>query len=133
MCIIHKMSRGASKSNDRIIPVEFFNDFVEGRDASQTHRSVYNLSVPIAAVELNVIYLLRMAEGNALWKGKFLYMAHPNRDGSYIRGTPVIYYHTLHEQNMQTTGGKVEIMISNHNPEDSPIYRGSGYPRLPMN
>ena len=115
------------------IPVEFFNDVVEGQDASQTHRSVYVLDVPVAAVELNVIFLLRMAQGTALWRGKFLYMAHPNRDGSYTRGTPVIYYNTLHEQNMQTTNGKIEIMISNHNPEDSDIYRGSNFPRLPPN
>ena len=133
MSIIHKMSGGASKSNAVNIPVEFFNDSVEGRDASQTHRSVYNLSVPIAAVELNVIYLLRMAEGTATWKGKFLYMTYRGRDGSYQRGTPVAYFHTLHEQNIQTTNGKVEIMISNHNPEDSPIYRGSGFARLPLN
>ena len=127
------MSGGASKSNVVNIPVEFFNDFVEGQDASQTHRSVYNLSVPIAAVELNIIHLLRMSEGTALWRGKFLYMAHPNRDGSYTRGTPLAYFHTLHEGNVQTTNGKVEIMISNHNPEDSPIYRGNGFARLPMN
>ena len=90
--------------------------------------------MPIAAVELNVIYLLRMAEGNGYVAGKI-----PLHDVSWTRWVLPERNSSLHifilsmSRTYRLQTEKLEIMISNHNPEDDDIYRGNGFARLPMN
>ena len=112
----------------------FFNDFIDGADASQIYRSMYISDVPVSAIEMNIIQLLRASEGVALWKGKFVYMAYPseNPEEGFIPGTPLKYYMTLHDQNVQAEDdGNVYIMLRTANPEDTALYQNMGFARLP--
>ena len=108
----------------------FFNDMVDGVAGFREYRSVYRSDIPVSGTELTLLQLLQLAEGTALWHGKFLYMTYLE-DDMWYPGTPLRYYLTLSEQNVQGTDGKVFIMLRNNNPEDSDIYRGHGFAPLP--
>tara|TARA_B100000963_G_C22606965_1_gene663009 strand:- start:665 stop:1024 length:360 start_codon:yes stop_codon:yes gene_type:complete len=114
--------------------IVFFNDFIDGADASQIYRSVYVSDVPVSAIEMNIIQLLRASEGIVMWKGKFVYMAYPgeNPEEGFVAGTPLMYYLSLHDQNVQPADdGNVYVMLRTVNPEDNATYQGMGFARLP--
>ena len=89
---------------------------------------------------MSILQIIEASRGTALWRDKWPYMAHFIDDApgmpfpvyGLVPGTPLKYYETLLNQNLQAQGdGRVWIMLRTVNPEDNPIYKNMDFAPLP--